>query len=69
VDKLLAAGATAYMTKPIRVRDLLQTFDQIIGQPVPGRADATPVAAGAILSQPSISAAGWPAGGRRAHQH
>ena len=56
VDKLLAAGATDYLTKPIRVRDLLQTFDQIIGQPIAGRADATPVAAGAIVSQPGSSA-------------
>ena len=57
VDKLLAAGATDYLTKPIRVRDLLQTFDQIIGQP------------GARGIGLGSAARSRPAGGRHAHQH
>jgi signal transduction histidine kinase/CheY-like chemotaxis protein len=56
VVKLLAGGANDYLTKPIRVRDLLQTFDQILGQPLPGPAQSDPVTAGAIRSQPGISA-------------
>ena len=32
IDELLAAGATAYLAKPIRVRRLLQTLDEILGQ-------------------------------------
>ncbi len=35
IDQLLATGATAYLTKPIRVRDLLQTLDAILGDAVP----------------------------------
>jgi signal transduction histidine kinase/ActR/RegA family two-component response regulator len=35
IDELLAAGATAYLTKPIRVRDLLRTLDGILGEPMP----------------------------------
>lgn len=31
-DRLLAAGATAYLTKPIAVRQLLDTLDQILGE-------------------------------------
>jgi signal transduction histidine kinase/DNA-binding response OmpR family regulator len=38
IDQLRAAGATAYLTKPIRVRDLLQTLDGILGGPVPDQA-------------------------------
>ncbi len=34
VDQLLAAGATAYLTKPIAVRDLLTTVDTVIGEPI-----------------------------------
>jgi CheY-like chemotaxis protein len=68
VTKLLTGGANDYLTKPIRVRDLLQTFDQILGQPLPGAAQSDPVTAGAIRSQPGISAGtaagstpgGWP---------
>jgi signal transduction histidine kinase/ActR/RegA family two-component response regulator len=40
IDQLRAAGATAYLTKPIRVRDLLQTLDGILGGPVPDQAQA-----------------------------
>jgi CheY-like chemotaxis protein len=35
IDDLLAAGAGAYLTKPIRVRDLLQTVDDVLGEPCP----------------------------------
>jgi CheY-like chemotaxis protein len=31
VERLLAAGAHQYLTKPIRVRDLLKTVDDIVG--------------------------------------
>jgi CheY-like chemotaxis protein len=34
-DDLLAAGAGAYLTKPIRVRELLQTIDDVLGEPSP----------------------------------
>jgi CheY-like chemotaxis protein len=30
VQRLLAAGATAYLTKPIDVRDLLRILDQAL---------------------------------------
>ena len=66
VGKLLAAGATDYLTKPIRVRDLLQTFDQILGQPIPGQAQSDSVTVGAVRSQPALSAGrapGIPGGG------
>jgi signal transduction histidine kinase/ActR/RegA family two-component response regulator len=42
IDDLLAAGAGAYLTKPIRVRDLLQTVDDVLGEPCP--APGAPVA-------------------------
>jgi CheY-like chemotaxis protein len=42
IDDLLAAGAVAYLTKPIRVRDLLQTVDDVLGEPSP--APGPPVA-------------------------
>jgi signal transduction histidine kinase/CheY-like chemotaxis protein len=58
IGKLLSAGATDYLTKPIRVRDLLQTFDQILGQPIPDLAQSAPVTAGAIRHQSGISAGG-----------
>jgi CheY-like chemotaxis protein len=32
VDRLLAAGANAYLTKPISVRHLLEAVDQFIGE-------------------------------------
>ena len=38
IDEILAAGATAYLTKPIRVRQLLQTLDDILGQAGPAAA-------------------------------
>jgi CheY-like chemotaxis protein len=31
VERLLAAGAHQYITKPVRVRDLLKTVDDIVG--------------------------------------
>ena len=38
IDELLATGATAYLTKPIKVRQLLQTVDDILGQASPAAA-------------------------------
>jgi signal transduction histidine kinase/ActR/RegA family two-component response regulator len=35
IDRLMAAGAVAYLTKPIDVRQLLQTVDNTIGEPQP----------------------------------
>ena len=35
IDRLIAAGANAYLTKPIDVRQLLQTVDNAIGEPQP----------------------------------
>ncbi|HUK71331.1 MAG TPA: ATP-binding protein [Streptosporangiaceae bacterium] len=35
IDHLLAAGATAYLTKPIGMRDLLQTIDNAFGEAQP----------------------------------
>jgi len=45
IDQLLATGATAYLTKPIRVRDLLQTLDAILGDAEPDAAQTVPDAA------------------------
>jgi len=45
IDQLLATGATAYLTKPIRVRDLLQTLDAILGDAEPDAAQTVPEAA------------------------
>jgi DNA-binding NarL/FixJ family response regulator len=33
IDQLHAAGVTAYLTKPIAVRDLLRALDQVLDQP------------------------------------
>jgi signal transduction histidine kinase/DNA-binding NarL/FixJ family response regulator len=74
IDELLAAGATAYLTKPIRVRDLLRTLDGILGEPVPIPAQSTQSvlaaqgasAADAVLNIPGTprsGAPGAPAGG------
>jgi signal transduction histidine kinase/DNA-binding NarL/FixJ family response regulator len=74
IDELLAAGATAYLTKPIRVRDLLRTLDGILGEAVPVPAQSTqsvPAAQGAspadavlnIPGTPRSGAPGAPAGG------
>jgi signal transduction histidine kinase/ActR/RegA family two-component response regulator len=35
IDRLMAAGAVAYLTKPIDLRQLLQTVDDAIGEPQP----------------------------------
>jgi len=51
IDQLLASGAAAYLTKPIRVRELLYTLDGILGQPVPGQRHA----ADAVASHPAAS--------------
>jgi len=44
IDQLLASGATAYLTKPIRVRDLLQVLDGILGEAVADAVHAVPAA-------------------------
>ncbi len=44
VRRLLAAGAAAYLTKPIGVRPLLETLDRLLGQPRPPA--SAPVPAG-----------------------
>ncbi len=44
IDQLLASGATAYLTKPIRVRDLLQVLDGILGEAGADAAHAVPAA-------------------------
>jgi CheY-like chemotaxis protein len=38
ISQLLAMGAVAYVTKPIRVRNFLSTIDHLLGQPHPLRA-------------------------------
>ncbi len=43
--RLLAAGAAAYLTKPIRVRDLLQTIDGVFGEAQPATRPPTRVGA------------------------
>jgi signal transduction histidine kinase/DNA-binding NarL/FixJ family response regulator len=48
IDRLLAAGAIAYLTKPIGVRNLLQTLDQILGQP-------EPEAARSAVAEPAVA--------------
>ncbi|MDQ1655073.1 MAG: hypothetical protein QOD41_156 [Cryptosporangiaceae bacterium] len=40
VDRLMAAGADNYLSKPIAVRDLLHLADRILGQPASGAATA-----------------------------
>jgi CheY-like chemotaxis protein len=41
IDQLTAAGVTAYLTKPISVRDLLTTLDRLLDQPSPSRDTST----------------------------
>jgi CheY-like chemotaxis protein len=35
IDRVMAAGAFAYITKPIDLRQLLRTVDNAIGEPQP----------------------------------
>ena len=44
IDQLLATGAAASLTKPIRVRDLLQVLDGILGEAVADAVHAVPAA-------------------------
>jgi CheY-like chemotaxis protein len=44
ITRLLAAGAAAYVTKPIGVRSFLETVDRLIGQAATATAGATPAA-------------------------
>ncbi len=53
IDQLLASGATAYLTKPIRVRDLLQTVDGILGRPAQDPAHAARSAGGDASAIPA----------------
>ena len=55
IDRLIASGATAYLTKPIRVRDLLQTLDGILGGPGP---DPAPVQTAGIRARAEATAGG-----------
>ena len=55
IDQLLAAGATAYLTKPIRVRDLLQTLDAILGEAEPDAAPTVPNAAQAAPAADAVA--------------
>jgi signal transduction histidine kinase/ActR/RegA family two-component response regulator len=50
IDRLLANGATAYLTKPISVRSLLQVIDRVLGEPMPPAAAPT-IADGTIPAQ------------------
>ena len=59
IDNLMAAGASAYLTKPISVRDFLHTLDTLLTQPV--RAP-TGTGAGAASPRGSPSAQGGPSG-------
>jgi signal transduction histidine kinase/ActR/RegA family two-component response regulator len=53
IDRILAAGANAYLTKPIRVRQLLQLVDQFLGEPsAEARPDIAPRAAEATMNYP-----------------
>ena len=62
IDNLMAVGASAYLTKPISVRDFLHTLDTLLTQPVrapaggrsPGRAG--PRRTVAVSSRPPASA-------------
>ncbi len=56
IDRLIAAGADAYLTKPIRVRELLQTIDGILGGPGPEPAQAEP--AQTRIGQPGMAQSG-----------
>jgi len=55
IDQLLATGATAYLTKPIRVRDLLQTLDAILGEAEPDAAPTVPDAAQAAPAADAVA--------------
>jgi len=48
-DQLLDAGVTDYLTKPIRVHQLLEILDRVLGQPVPQPAESK-VAGGQAIS-------------------
>jgi signal transduction histidine kinase/DNA-binding NarL/FixJ family response regulator len=66
IDELLAAGATAYLTKPIGVRDLLQTLDGILGEPVsiPAQSmQSVPAAQGASAADAVLNIPGTPRSG------
>jgi signal transduction histidine kinase/CheY-like chemotaxis protein len=51
IDQLLAAGATAYLTKPIQVRQLLQAVDQVLDRALPDLVQSTRAAEGAVHQQ------------------
>jgi signal transduction histidine kinase len=60
IDRLLAAGAASYLTKPIGVRDFLHTIDTVLTRP-PEEA-AAPGQAGVTARQPGPEGQGqeWP---------
>jgi len=49
--RLLAAGASAYVTKPIDVRDFLQLVDDVLGPPVPDAATPVPAEGAAAVGR------------------
>jgi signal transduction histidine kinase/DNA-binding response OmpR family regulator len=57
IDQLLAAGATTYLTKPIRVRQLLQTVDGVLDMhtPEPAPSARTPGITQKYLDSPGGS--------------
>jgi signal transduction histidine kinase/CheY-like chemotaxis protein len=55
IDQLLAAGATDYLTKPIRVHQLLEIIDHVLDQPAPEPAESIGAESTAALRHPGIS--------------
>ena len=65
ISRLLAAGAAAYITKPIGVRAFLETVDDLIGQPppaIPTAPAAGQQAAASVIPVAAEDASGWATG-------
>ena len=69
INRLLAAGAAAYVTKPIGVRSFLETVDRLVGQaagaPISGPGPATGATGAAGTGTAPIPGAGPPGTGTR----